>query len=400
MSDILSMDEIEEMVVPLYYMQKINFEAADEYVNECRPLWKRIPKDARLRDSLTEEARAMLRNHTLYTRQWGTRAHETRFTMTAALSPLLQPGAWPAFDVTTEDVKKKAAIDAWTDLIQQSEEAGHIRDRIQSTATAINSALARRPLNLRGEEYRGWYVHIHTSRRTTYGWVVGGRGQTVHVLPDLLAGMRRITGHGSTSHNHKIPLLSAGDAVSRQIVNGVSALPTGADDIQKYSLKTADIAIIYPPDMAMERKVWVNDALVESAKHLPEARDRYKAKAEWTEKVNPLRIRRQQYDRWTNGIPKDLGDAWFNPDDPPSIYGTESQGIREALLILMEKAAMDMETLRGDMTAKYLALHPDQMLTEAEQTLLDSPPPGKDTVMETLAELLAEKVGSRLLPPF
>lgn len=395
----LTMDEIEETILPLYYMQKINFESADEIADECLPIWKRIPKDARLRDSLTEEAQRGVRNNSFYGRQWGM-SHETRFTKTCQFAQVLVPGAWPEFDVTTEDPKKKDIIDAWTDLIAQSEEAARIRVTLNETARQINAALVSRPINLKGEEYRGWYVHINTTRRGNYGWVVGGRGNTIHVLPDPIAGLRRIAGHSGLEHNHKIPLSSAGEAVARLIVNGTTTLPTGADDIQKYSLKTAQISLIYPPDMAVERKVWVNKAIIHSAVHLTESRDRYKAHMEWTERTNPIRIKCQQRDRWTNGVPKDLGDAWFNPDDAPSIYGTESSGIREALLVLMESWEGDLTSLREKMTAKYLALHPDQALTEAEQTLLDSRPPGKDTMVETLGELLVERVKQTLLPPF
>jgi hypothetical protein len=399
----MSMEEIEEAIVPLYYMQKINFDFADECVKETLPLWRKLPKEGRLRDLLTEEAQSdrAIRNNTLYGRQWTMRASESRFTALSTLNTLLVPGMWPQFDVTTEDAKKKAAIDVWSELIPMSAEAQRIRATINETMQQINTALHSRPSDMRSEEYRGWYVCASTTRRTTYGWVVGGRGNTLQILPDPVPGVRRIAAGGTNEHVKKVTAEQAAAAVAVQTVNGVASLNQSSDAVEKYSMKTANIIPIYPPDIALERKVWVSTVLRASGPHWEQAKANWKERTEWNTKVTPLRVKQQQYERWTNGVPKDLANAWFNPSDPPSIYGTESPGIREALLILSRKAGMSMDDLREAMVLEYMELHPDQVLTEAEQTLIDNPPAmGKDSVTDSLAELLVKEVGRGLLPPF
>jgi hypothetical protein len=139
---------------------------------------------------------------------------------------------------------------------------------------------------------------------------------------------------------------------------------------------------------------------VHSAVHLPEARVLSKAYTEWQETTSPIRTRRRQYESWINSIPTNIEDVWFSPDKPPSLWGSDSGGLREALLVLGAAAELDVPSLREAMVEKYLSLHPDQVLTEAEQTLLDATPPGADTVLVSLTGLLVEKVKQTLLPQF
>ena len=81
------MEEIEAEVTTLYYMQRVNFEAADEVSDRARPLWAKVVK-SRLSEVATEPS-TRTSTRSLYNRRWD--ASGTINERTNMLAAFLEP---------------------------------------------------------------------------------------------------------------------------------------------------------------------------------------------------------------------------------------------------------------------------------------------------------------------
>lgn len=374
-----TLDEIEEKATTLYYTQKVNFEAGDEVNTHVAPIWKRLAKlsngdQYRLRDVTTESG-----DSNIYSRVWESHGG-TFLSRTATLAVLLEEGKWPSFDYGHE--QKQARIDVWTELIGISEEAASITASINKVGNELNSLLMWAERGREAQELRGWYVTARTSRRVTTGWVVGGRGQTIHVLPDPLSTTRRIV-QGTTYHVEPLTELSVAQAAAMVATgSGISTEP------DRYTLKSATLQMIYPPDMARERRLWVNRIIADAVALKEDAQKVWETFLEWKKEADPIIAKDAKFQRWANDLgTKPLIQRWSDPRNEMRWV----HGGREAFSALLRLTGLDEEGLRKEMAEEWMRIHPDAVLTDAERAVLVARPVGEPQFAATLANVMTAK---------
>lgn len=376
-----TLDEIEEKATTLFHVQRVNFEAADEVQVRAKPLWKRLATltgntSYRLRDVAYPHPD---KNGGIFTRQWsGAYTSGTAFTRTAALAPLLEEGCWPDFHYADEE--KHELITVWTELIGLAEEAGDISTAIGRTGAELSSLLMWAERGREAQELRGWYVSARTSRRVTTGWVVGGRGNTLHILADPSPHLIRID---QVTTHHKDPITDKKAAESFAI----RALSPSDSTPEKYSLKTATITMIFPPDMARERRVWVNEHINRAATFKDEATKIWEKYVEWRREADPLIAKDKKFKEWEKQIAKDFYTEWTGRGGQLRW----AHGATEAFNALLRLTGITEEALREEMTKEYFAVRPENVLTETERAFILAPPMGEGTLAGSLAQVYLSK---------
>lgn len=389
-----TMEEIESEVTSLYYLQRVNYEAADELVEKATPIWSRLPRGQRLMDVATTPATRGLGRDVYVIRL--NRHNDNKLDATASLSAFLQEGQWPTFKVPKEDDDElERHISTWIELIGLSEEADRLKRAINSTRGEISSVLNHAEGGHPAQDLRGWYGGISTKRRSTIGWIVAGRGNTIYVKPDPVAKVRRIAG---TADPFLPPIsdFAIADVAARAAVDSHPLNPRDWKP-ERYSLKTSHLNPMLPPDMALDRKEWVDRLMSTVLGHLPEANAIWTETVKWQSKVDPLQRRIAPLKNWEKSLPEDFIKTWIHANPSPLKWVT---GAAEALDVLLESSFLDEEDLRERMREKFLAKNPDCHLTVEEARLLDNKPSGaEDSLPKTLARLVVDGA-SGLAPMF
>ena len=383
-----TLDEVEDEIISLYYMQRVNNEAADELGAKAAPFWGRIPKGARLRDVATKPANGPTRM--LYDRAFldSTITHSMAFNRTSGLHLLLEPDMFPSFQHDVDDAKKEGIIEAWINLIGLSTEASEIHTLIRNTGFEIDRLRSARPHH-QSQDYRGWYVNVSTSRRNTTGWVVGGRGTALHVMVDPLAAVERM-------------ILRPGD--HRPAVTGAMAVrasarlvyaETAAPEVEKYSLKTATIRLLLPPAMATERKEWGAKVQAAAFAHRDAAKDTHRDYVKWQMDTEPIIKRQKAAAEFNAALPTDFMKSWVEEGELRWVKGG-----KEAFAILFSLTSMSNEDLREAVTAAHILANPELVVTDAEAALVANPPAnGAETFDQVLAKTVRATVGTKALAP-
>jgi hypothetical protein len=367
-----TLEEVVEKATTLYHLQRVNFEAADEIEEAVRPLWDRLPKNARLRDVVVGESR----DHS-FNRIWDNTVSETWFTKTASLSPLLKEGCWPNFEYGNED--KQDLINLWTELIGASDEAGRIAEAISATGRGLNSLLFVAERGHSAQELRGWYARVSTGRRDATGWIVSGRGQTIHVLPDPLAGVLRIS--PSTYHHTR--------RITDEQVANVLASSSASDFIDgntiRFTLKASTVNLLQPPDMASDRKVWTRGLVRVLLENRAEGTRVWEEYVRWKMEAREALNKKKNFEDWKSNLPEAFGPEWLH-----SLRW--ATGAQEAFLTLRRVSGISDEDLLKGMEEDYFLTFPDRVLTEADQAILATRPEhGSDNHARTLGKVIASK---------
>ena len=369
------MEEIEAEVTTLYYMQRVNFEAADEVSDRARPLWAKVVK-SRLSEVATEPS-TRTSTRSLYNRRWD--ASGTIHERTKMLAAFLEPDMWPNFFYDGEDTAAKEKINVWTELIGLSPESVEADAAIRSTGMSIRQQLNKgeRLVMTNAAEGIGWYATVSTSRRNTTGWIVRGKGKTLYVLRDPLSGIRRIATSNGYSVKHT-------DKRVAPWLSGVTetTLPT---EPEKYTLSTASVTLLYPPDMAAERKEWVSATLAKVDVARAKAKPVWEAFTKWKAEADPLIRKTEVYAQWMRGL----------PEEPAKVWSEEAgqlrwiHGAAEAIAVLFTATGWTEEELRTQIVREYQARRPEYLLTPAEQAVIDAKPAvGSESLSQCVAEVL------------
>lgn len=302
---------------------------------------------------------------------------------TAVLASLLEHDqCWPRFKTDGDNER----INIWLELIASAGEAKRIRDTITDSSRAINTLFHMATTGRSAKELHGWYVSASTHRRHHTGWVVGGRGDTLHILPDPLSLVAR---HArNTSHQPAIT-----DEVAARHIGNV-AWHTETTERVTYSLKRSDIQLVLPPDIAHERKIWMNQVLATAEGRKEDSKSAFEAYAKWSEDTADARRRKGELEVWRS---KTDPTPWLR--EGSSLDRWVFGGVA-AMTILLDESGMTPEDLHKKMEASRLAAHPDFAVTEEELEKIDNPPMGATTLAGSLTDVLLTQERGNLVPMF
>jgi hypothetical protein len=390
--------QIADEAVGLFYRQRVFMEEAAEFNAMVAPIWKRLPKDFRLA-SIADPSSGGLAysNRALYRSAFSLDYGATYLSNTARLHVLVSD--WPSFK--HDDESKKDLIDTFTELLGLAEDAKSICDRIDQTQDEMR--MLTNPIqmehvgnggHLRAQELRWWYGSFNTGRRHTIGWIVSGRGKTIHVLTDPLAQIRQIgPDKGAWSPrktNRAIGRLSVG------LSFGTDSLLESSENTLRFNLDNTSFTPILPPEIARERLSWARDITVKAVLCKAEVKEAQEKYAKWVSDTSEIRARKTRQERFEESLPSFTASV----DDMEKIDGYRWLGEAGKHIISIATREIGADTLRKMVADSWMTKNGGP-ITEAEKALLDSAPVGDEAISKTQGLIFEKKYeGLDLAPTF
>lgn len=305
---------------------------------------------------------------------------------------------------------------AMNELLALSEPLARVVDRIKAIQQDIH--LRQRSIAASTFDSRliqGWYVKASTSRRNVTGWVVSGRGNTVHVLPDPFKDTRQVP--ATDSSIYFMSSNPAGLSVERVLASVKSAMswPAGLslpramseqpfskwgsiigettlprknmkDVTESFKMDTAVVSPILPPGMAADRRSAAYRVAEAIHAKWSETTSAQTAHKEWLDESREARKHRERLEEETKRV---IESGLFPEQDPSSAKSITDLLVRETIKRL---PYADQEAFRNVMVDVAIE-RAGGVLTEAEQDLLHKKPEAG-----TFIDILREKVRAGIEP--
>lgn len=292
-----------------------------------------------------------------------------------------------------------ADLAAMNELLALSEPLARAVDRIKEIQRDIHDH--QRQIESRVFDSRliqGWYVKASTSRRKVTGWVVSGRGNTVHVLPDPFKDTRQVPAVDQSIYSmsntpsglsvervcssvrvHTVyPLgMSVPRPMSDQpferwgslVRDGVIPRKHIKDVTESFKMDTAVITPILPPDLAADRRSAVYRIAGVLHAKWAETLSVQTSHKEWLEES---RDARKHLDRLSEETKRVIESGFFPEQTLPSRATTQDMLVRETIKRLPYE---DQEAIRNVMLDVAIE-RAGGVLTPDEQDLLARKPVG------------------------
>lgn len=286
------------------------------------------------------------------------------------------PSLWPVFKADLP----VSVMEAWTDMLTLAPEADRVLTALQEAESKISDmawVYSSTPLDTR--DLHGWYVTVNTGRRQATGWVVGGRGATLHVVDDPMGGVR--------GDSDDLPSLIAHRAQFSSLVPG---------EPLRFSRKTTNIQLklILPPEMAVDRRQWLDRLSRSIAPLRTEAAEVAKEWEEWAKKAEGARAKKASIDKFVASLPAVLTPKSLDR----SGYVRYITAGEQILNILFNEFSGDR--VREMVIEDYLTNKAGGGLTEADVALLaEEPASGASSVQSALAKIIRAKADDLNLTP-
>jgi hypothetical protein len=182
---------------------------------------------------------------------------------------LVKTAAWSQIDISTltfhdapedDDGTWASDLSTFMELIALGGEAKRLRteyDRVSGELQAVSLWAETHQSQINSKLLHGWYVRVKTSRREVTGWVVSGRGRTVHIQPDPLTRAYEIRA-GNYS-------LRDSDGTMNHVLRLIDRTDSYRDgETVTFDRAKAHTVLLLPPEEAEERRQVVS-AVVDAA---------------------------------------------------------------------------------------------------------------------------------------
>jgi hypothetical protein len=379
----LTIEEREEKMIEYLYLDKIIREERQELLETAKGYLRAIPSDApndprdMKRWATPEWSGGAGRNVVRYS--WDPTANGTTLDRVSGLALFHEDTSlWPQW---REDADENA-VEQWVSLIALAPDAKRAEQSYRETRAALSQLQNIGSYNCSDtRELRGWYATVNTGRRHETGWIVSGRGKTLHLQPDPLAEAR-----GFEDRAAERACYLAAEHVGT----------TGVDGIPKeritFNMKSAHISLALPPELATMRRVSVEHSLRVALSEWERAvriTEEWKA---WAEKTQEARAKKASIQSFEESLPEgDLAEIAAHPENVMRQLHW-NPGSKEVWKLAIKHWGNDLKQMIVEEWIE--SEHAGLGLTEAETLSLKAEPEyGGRRVQETLRCILtAERI--------
>lgn len=289
---------------------------------------------------------------------------------------------WPTFREGLDPDRE----DAWTKYLLLASDSKSMLQEYMASQKRENHIHNLRNGEPIGANLVGWYLFVHTTRRSVVGWVTKHTGNTLTVRSDPLSG-------GSVN-----PMSGPAATAARIALN----YTTDSFESKFTVSNTKGITLILPPEFAGPRRSWVGSAQELLRTLAPEAERIQKRYRDWGMDSFGARHKVTSLTDFRRKIPEHDFSSMVSHEPTKTLIKLSVKEWGPDLLRdkLVEEFARTMEA--PPYTDSEGRHHPKSVgpITTAEQAVLDRKPLGADTVQGSMIALLLENHRDILDPPY